>query len=65
MSENCAHYWIPNSGRGGEPQFKVNRQLSNKPTMHVKCSLCGARTWFTEAQYLAIPASEEPGASAA
>lgn len=56
----CAHYWIPNSGQGGEPVFTPNRQMSQYPTMHVVCSQCGARTWFTEKQWWAIPAKAAP-----
>jgi hypothetical protein len=58
MRENgmlCVHYWISNSGFGGEPEFRPNRQMSSEPLMHVKCSLCDARTWFTEKQWRAIP----------
>lgn len=49
----CKHIWVANSGRGGEPDFRLNRQMSNEPLMHVKCSICGDRTWLTEAQWLA------------
>lgn len=62
---DCAHYWIPNGGRGGEPEFRPNRQMSAFPLMHVKCSLCGDRTWFTEAQWQAIPATAGPTDSSA
>jgi hypothetical protein len=60
MLINCAHYWIQNSGRGGEPEFRPNRQMSPYPTMHVACSKCGTRTWFTEKQWLALPATIPP-----
>lgn len=56
----CKHYWIPNSGRGGEPEFKPNTQMSQEPLMHVKCEKCGARTWFTATQWWAIPATNMP-----
>lgn len=56
----CAHYWIPNSGQGGEPVFKPNRMMSPEPTMHAMCSLCKTRTWFTEKQWNAIPATLPP-----
>ncbi len=58
----CAHYWIPNGGAGGEPEFRANRQMSPDPLMHVKCSLCGDRTWFTQEQWQAIPATMPPAA---
>ena len=57
---DCAHYWIPNSGQGGEPDFRRNRMMSTTPTMHVMCGRCGCRTWFTEEQWKAIPAVEAP-----
>jgi hypothetical protein len=56
----CNHYWIPNSGKGGEPDFRLNRQMGSEPIMHVMCSLCGARTWFTAKQWQAIPATVPP-----
>lgn len=49
----CDHKWVANSGRGGDPSFRLNRQMSNVPVMHVTCAICGARTWLTEAQWLA------------
>lgn len=56
----CSHYWIPNSGKGGEPEFRLSRQMGTEPVMHVMCSLCDTRTWFTEKQWQAIPATVEP-----
>lgn len=50
MSE-CNHIWIANSGKGGEPQFKKNSQIGSIPTMHVKCSDCGCRTWLSQAAW--------------
>lgn len=64
LAENtptCNHIWITNSGRGGKADFKKNSQMSVFPTMHVMCSKCKARTWFTEAQwnaYLRVPILE-------
>jgi hypothetical protein len=55
----CRHVWIANSGRGGEPQFRVNRQMSSEPLMHVTCRTCGTRTWFTEAQWNTLAAEDE------
>lgn len=60
--ETCAHYWIPNSGQGGEPDFRLNRMMSANPLMHVMCDLCGTRTWFTREQWAAIPVTEHPNA---
>jgi hypothetical protein len=60
VAVSCDHYWIPNSGRGGEPEFKFNRQMSAEPTMHVMCSTCGDRTWLTEKQWAEIPVREPP-----
>ena len=57
---DCDHYWIPNSGQGGEPVFTPNRQMSRDPLMHVMCSKCGNRTWFTEKQWHDLPVRDEP-----
>jgi len=48
MNDECMHFWVANSGKGGDPVFKENRQLSEISTMHVKCEKCGARTWISE-----------------
>lgn len=51
----CRHHvWTLNSGRGGEPEFRPNRTLSPEPLMHVQCSLCSTRTWFTQLQWEAL-----------
>jgi hypothetical protein len=61
----CRHVWIANSGRGGEPQFRVNRQIppwvraSSEPLMDVTCRTCGTRSWFTEAQWNTLAAEDE------
>jgi hypothetical protein len=44
----CRHVFVSNSGRGGKPDFRVNRQMSHKPLMHVMCGRCGCRTWVSE-----------------
>ncbi len=54
MSMICKHVWVANSGRGGEPVFKINRQMHGSPIMHAKCSVCGDRTWFTVSQWAAV-----------
>ncbi|MGP1675945.1 MAG: hypothetical protein ACTS6J_02175 [Burkholderiales bacterium] len=51
QAEECAHKWIANSGRGGEPDFRMNRQMSPEPLMHVMCKQCSARTWVTAEQW--------------
>lgn len=51
MNKECPHYWISNSGRGGDPEFKKNRQMGSTPVMHVKCQRCGDRTWLTSHQF--------------
>jgi len=57
-SEQCDHYWIPSAfTTDGNPIFRVNPQLSAEPILHAKCDLCNDRTWFTEAQWNAIPAA--------
>ena len=56
---DCKHYWIPNGSRGGEPKFRKNRQLSASPLLYARCNICHARTWFTEEQWNAIPATSE------
>jgi len=58
--ENCNHYWIPNSGAGGEPVFRNFTHMSREPVMHVKCSKCNTRTWFTQKQWNDIPVRSEP-----
>lgn len=58
---SCAHAWVPNTGRGGEPQFRANRMMGPRPTMHVQCSRCGARTWFTETQWQLLHVSATEG----
>lgn len=60
ITGECEHYWIPNSGRGGDPEFRQNRQMSHEPLMHVQCGKCKCRTWFTEKQWWAIPAVLPP-----
>lgn len=50
MHENqgiCDHVWVSNSGKGGMPEFRRNRQMSYTPTMHVMCNRCKGRTWLT------------------
>ncbi len=51
----CAHCWVSNSGNGGEPEFRLNRHMSTEPLMHVMCSKCGSRTWFTEKRWKELP----------
>ena len=59
--DKCDHYWIPNSGNGGEPEYKLNSTLRlDEPVMHVKCSQCGCRTWFTKKQWHSIPVTSQP-----
>ena len=48
----CAHTWIPNSGRGGHPVFRPGR-VSYYPIMHIMCGKCNARTWVTEPEWKA------------
>ena len=56
MTENiCAHLWVSNSGRGGEPVFRRNRTMGPDPLMHVKCDKCNNRTWMTQKQWQDIP----------
>jgi hypothetical protein len=51
---NCSHVWVANSGRGGEPVYR-RRSLGRVATMHVMCSRCHARTWFTPEGWDALP----------
>jgi hypothetical protein len=52
----CEHEWIANSGRGGEPVFTRQQIVAgDTPVMHVACSKCNTRTWFTEAKWHALP----------
>lgn len=52
--EDCGHVWVANSGKGGEPDYRPNRQLSAQPLMNVKCDICNARTWKTQQQWEAL-----------
>ena len=47
----CQHDWVSNSGKGGEPIFKLGMAAQHL-VMHVRCSKCGDRTWFTETQWV-------------
>ena len=49
--EDCKHKWVSNSGQGGEPNFKVNKQMAGMPHMHVTCALCNDRTWMSKATW--------------
>jgi len=49
----CQHDWVSNSGKSGEPRFKPGL-FKDEPVMHVLCSKCGDRTWFTEDQWEAL-----------
>ena len=51
---DCEHQWVSNSGAGGEPDFRMNRQMSAVALMHVKCYVCDDRTWFTKQQWEAL-----------
>ena len=53
IMDEHTHKWISNSGQGGEPIFKVNKQMAWVPHMHVKCSLCNDRTWMSRATWIA------------
>ena len=47
----CQHEWVSNSGKGGDPRFKLSPG-GHYLLAHVRCSLCGDRTWLTESQWL-------------
>jgi len=51
MKKECDHIWVSNSGQGGTPDYRLNRQMGQEPVMHIKCSKCDARTWVTKAQW--------------
>jgi hypothetical protein len=58
--QQCEHLWIANSGRGGEPEFRPAQIVAgDTPVMHVVCSRCQVRTWFSEARWRRIPAQGE------
>lgn len=57
MSE-CAHYFIPNNGRGGEAEFLKGARDVAKTL--ARCALCDARICFTEEEWNAIPVAKEP-----
>jgi len=52
MGNDCKHLWVSNSGKGGLPDFRYNRQVVALPVMYVMCADCGSRTWMTEDQWL-------------
>ena len=60
MSEDCEHIFVSNSGQGGDPIFTLNRMMGPYPLMHVKCSGCNCRTWFTKEQWNAMTEDKEP-----
>lgn len=51
----CEHVWVGNSGKGGAPEWRQNRQMWAGLRMHVKCELCHARTWMSQDQWKALP----------
>lgn len=52
--EKCDHLWIANSGRGGAPNFRTNRQMSPFPLMHVQCEKCNDRTWVNQKYWYSL-----------
>ena len=48
INEKCEHLWIANSGKGGAPDFRINRNMSPYPLMHVQCEKCNDRTWLSQ-----------------
>lgn len=56
----CDHYWVGRTRPDGQWDFRMNRQMCPEPLMHVTCSKCNARTWFTEKQWAEIPIRSEP-----
>ena len=56
----CAHIWITNSGQGGEPRFNIRMVGDVLPVMHVLCSECGARSFFTERHWYEMREADEP-----
>jgi len=50
----CKHIWVANGGHGGEPVFKLNRQMGSEPIMHVMCRTCETRTWLSDKQWNAL-----------
>jgi hypothetical protein len=46
--EDCKHKWVSSSCQGGEPDFRMNRQMSSVPHAHVICELCNDRTWMSK-----------------
>ena len=52
LLDGCEHEWVSNSGRGGNPVFRLNRQMNLEPLMQVRCEQCGTRSWMNEEQWL-------------
>lgn len=50
----CDHLWIANSGKGGQPDFKVIAGMSLFPLMHVQCEKCNDRTFLTKKNWFSI-----------
>ena len=44
----CDHHWVANGGKGGKPDFRMNRQMSRFPILYVKCDKCMNRTWLDQ-----------------
>lgn len=54
-TDKCEHKWHSFGRWDAPPSFTLNRHMGNEPTAHFTCDRCGARTWFTETQWEAMP----------
>lgn len=60
MSRSCRHAWLPNNGRGGDPEFRVvPDRFEGSEVMPARCRECGVLAWFDRANWEALEAQTE------
>jgi len=57
--DHCNCVWVANGGKGGEPDFRPNRQMWFGVKMYVRCERCGCRTWMSPEAWDALPVEGE------
>ena len=51
------HEWFPTTvDKDGHPVFRMNRQMSPEPLVHVRCGVCGCRTWYAKSAWAELTA---------
>lgn len=43
--------WEGEKNKDDTPAFRINRQMSSDPLIHVTCKVCNTRTWLSEDQW--------------